>query len=328
MYLIDNFPFGNKTKAYRLTNKQGMQVVLTDFGARIVQILLPVEANGGLRNVSLACQSSTEYVTYAPYVGASIVPVAGRIFTKQGPQVAGQELHLLENGPGYSLHSGPHAANLQIWETTCNLLSNSITFSICLADGYNGFPGPIHLQAVYRLRDDSVLEVCYKARSERTTLFNPTNHVFFNLSGNFQEDVGRHILQVNADKVLLYDSFGRPVTIQPVEDSPFDFRKGKPLSAGLRAVDPQLRLFGGFDHFWYVNDKEHAASVTSPDGKIRLRVATNQNGLVIYTYNNNQPHLAVKHGVFSLECLAAQHQRRLLQPQQSAESWAQYAFDF
>ncbi|WP_449461067.1 aldose epimerase family protein [Streptococcus suis] len=327
MYSIETRQFGQYVRAYRLVNKQGMQVVLTDLGARIVHILLPVEEKGGLRNVSLACSSAEDYITNGPYVGASIVPVAGRLFTKQ-LQIRGQALQLLENGPGYSLNSGPKAANLQIWETNCISATNRIVFSICLADGYNGFPGPISVQASYQLCEDNTLEVHYQANSERPTLFNPTNHVFFNLSGRFQESIGQHRLQVSADRVLAYDRTGKPEKIRWVHNTPFDYRNGRLFDDGLQSHDSQIKLFGGFDHFWYLNNQEKAATVISPDRKIRLRVATNQDGIVIYTYNKNQPHLATKHGAFSLECLASKQQGQLLVPHQTIHSWARYSFEY
>lgn len=327
MYGMEEQAFGQYAKSYRLVNQNGMQVVLTDFGARIVNILLPVEDNGGLRNVSLSCSSAEEYLQFAPYVGASIVPVAGRLFTKQ-IEIGGTALRLIENGPGYSLHSGPSAANLHIWKANCSEKDNAITFSMVLPDGYNGFPGPIEFRAIYHLRKDNVLEVRYQAKSNRLTIFNPTNHAFFNLTGNFHQPIGQHRLQIYADKVQAYESTGRPTQVREVAGTPFDFRQEKYIADSLQASDSQLALFDGFDHFWYINDGSKAARVTSPDGRIRLTVSTNQDGIVMYTYNKPQPRLAVKHGVFSLECLASDHRRQLLQPDKMVESWAYYAFEF
>lgn len=84
-------------------------------------------------------------------------------------------------------------------------------------------------------------------------------------------------------------------------NTPYDFRNGRLFDDGLQSHDLQVKLFGGFDHFWYLNNQEKGATVIS----LRLKVETNQDGIVIYTYNNNQSHLATKHGAFSLECLAS-----------------------
>lgn len=326
MNSIDIQPFGLGSLSYRLQNSKGMQVVLTDFGARIVQILLPVEEDKGLRNVCLSRHSAEEYQE-TPYIGATVAPAAGRLF--QGDiTLYDRVLELTENGPGFSLHSGPKSASMQLWQSECDAKNNSVTFTLTLADNYNGFPGPIQLSASYCLREDNSLYVSYKGRSSQATLFNPTNHVFFNLTGNFMEPIHDHGLQIKADRVQYYTEQGRFDGIHQVSQTPYDYRYEKSFGEGLGQYHPQLELLGGFDNCWLLTCPEKAATVTSPDGKIKLHLSTNQDGVVIYTYNNNNPKLAVKQGAFSLECLASIEESHLLEPEKTVESWTCYRFEY
>ena len=113
--MIEVKDFGAQAKLYCLKNKNGMQVTLTDFGARVVEVLLPVEENGGLRNVSLAAGSDDDYHKTDLYPGSSIVPVAGRISGAQA-EIKGTSYQFTENEPGRTLHGGIDTANEQYWD--------------------------------------------------------------------------------------------------------------------------------------------------------------------------------------------------------------------
>lgn len=127
---------------------------------------------------------------------------------------------------------------------------------------------------------------------------------------------------------MVYDENGKGVGIRQVADSPYDFNRTKRIGQALQEKDEQLALLGGFDNCWILDHAHQAASITSPDGKIGLSVATNQDGLIIYTYNHNNPALAIKQGVFSLECLASIEQSHVIEAQEEGESWTKYTFDY
>ena len=296
--------FGAKAKLYRLENKAGLQVTLTDFGARIVDILVPVEKDGSLRNISLSAQSDTHYLATDAYPGSTIIPVAGRI-SEAKTKIAGKEYHFTENEPNRTLHGGVDTANEQYWQTDLDQEKNRVIFSIELADGFNGFPGNVKVQAMYSLTDENELLVDYQAISDADTIFNPTNHVYFNLTGDFNQSIANHQVQIAANHFAPLGSDNLPTgVLEDVEGTPFDFRNGGTFEQGFSSEHPQNILVKGYDHPWLVDKTGVVAEVRSPDQSVSLRVRTDQDAVVIYTYNFPVEELATFHGAFSMECQA------------------------
>lgn len=300
---IEVGPFGTEqAQLYRLSNDAGMVVTLTNFGARIVDILLPVD--GQLRPVSLAAQSDEDYLEKDAYVGSTVAPVAGRI-SGAATSIKGQTVHFTENEPGRTLHSGYRASNQQYWQACVDEAANQVTFNLLLPDGYNGFPGPVRVTASYALTDENELKIAYQAQSDKDTIFNPTNHVYFNLSGDFSSSVADHLVRIQAEQFVPLGEDNLPLgEFWPVDGTPFDFREFAPLGQGLTGQHPQNQLVNGFDHPWVLQDVEVPVEVVSPDEKVRLLVRTNQAAVVIYTYNHGPTAMADRHTVFSLECQA------------------------
>ena len=229
---IEVGPFGTEqAQLYRLSNDAGMVVTLTNFGARIVDILLPVDDQ--LRPVSLAAQSDEDYLEKDAYVGSTVAPVAGRI-SGAATTIKGQLVHFTENEPGRTLHSGDKASNQQYWQACVDEAANQVSFSLVLPDGYNGFPGPVTVTANYTLTEENELRIAYQANSEKDTIFNPTNHVYFNLSGDFSQTVAEHQLRIQAEQFVPLGEDNLPLgEFWPVHDTPFDFREFAPLGQGL-----------------------------------------------------------------------------------------------
>ncbi|EJZ03960.1 aldose 1-epimerase, interruption-N [Streptococcus agalactiae STIR-CD-17] len=174
--------FGEKLVfLYELKNKNGMKVTLTNFGARIVDIFIPIDEH--LRNISLSATSVEDYYQKDIYVGATVVPVAGRISGAK-THIKGKCYHFTENEPNRTLHSGVDTSVEQYWSTEIEDKENKIIFSLFLPDGKNGFPGNVTVIATYQLTEENELKVNYQAQSDCDTIFNPTNHVYFNLTGD------------------------------------------------------------------------------------------------------------------------------------------------
>ncbi|WP_174854155.1 aldose epimerase family protein [Streptococcus suis] len=302
--MIEVKTFGEKAKLYCLENKNGMQVTLTDFGARVVEVLLPVEENGGLRNVSLAAKSDEDYSKTDLYPGSTIIPVAGRISGAQA-EIKGTSYHFTENEPGRTLHGGIDTANEQYWDVELDHERNQVTFGMVLKDGFNGFPGDVRVKAIYCLTDKNELTVDYQAVSDKDTIFNPTNHIYFNLTGDFQRSVAEHRIKIAANHYAPLEEDNLPTgVLEDVPGTPFDFRDFAPFAQGFDSQYPQNMLVKGYDHPWLLEEVDIPVEVLSPDGKIGLSVKTNQPAVVIYTYNFPVEALACYHGVFSLECQA------------------------
>lgn len=300
--MIEVKEFGKQAKLYYMKNKNGMQVTLTDFGARVVEVLLPVEENSGLRNVSLAAGSDDDYRKTDLYPGSSIVPVAGRISGAQA-EIKGTTYQFTANEPGRTLHGGIDTANEQYWDVALDHEKNQVTFGIVLKDGFNGFPGDVRVEAIYGLTDQNELTVDYRAVSSKDTIFNPTNHIYFNLTGDFQRSVADHEIRIAANRYAPLGEDNLPTgVLEDVTGTPFDFRDGAKFAQGFDSQHPQNILVKGYDHPWLLEQVEVPVEVSSPDGKIKLSVVTNQPSVVIYTYNYPVEALAAYHGAFSLEC--------------------------
>lgn len=302
---MEKFDFGRGSILYRLKNRQGMVLEVTDFGARIVAIKLPLE-NGELRTVTLSAASREDYETNDVYVGASILPVAGRISGAQ-TTIKDQVVHLAENEPGRTLHGGNDTANQHVWKVlSTDEETNQIVFGYELADGFNGFPGKVEVQAIYQLTDDNEVKVSYQARSDKDTIFNPTNHVYFNLAGNPKATIAGHRFTIAAQEFASLGDDNMPTgRLEDVEGTPFDFREGALIDQGLALLHPQNQVVSGYDHPWLLNPLvDYPVEVVSPDERVKLTFKTNQPAVVIYTYNHGPTELAAKHGVFSLECQA------------------------
>lgn len=327
--------FGEKARLYCLRNQNGMEVTVTDFGARIVDILLPVEEGGKLRNVSLSAQSDKHYRDTDLYPGSTILPVAGRISQAQA-EISGTIYHFTENEPGRTLHGGVDTANQQYWEVVLDEEGQKVIFELLLADGFNGFPGNIKVRAIYQLTDQNELKVDYEAVSDKDTLFNPTNHVYFNLTGDFQKSVENHQLKIEADYYAPLGTDNMPTgKLEDVSGTPFDFRTFSPFSQGFDGQHPQNQLVKGYDHPWLLKDVATPVEVISPDDKVKVTVRTNQASVVIYTYNFPVEELATYHGAFSLECQALPNACNiegfgsiLLQKDEAFSSQTVYQFDW
>lgn len=334
MSKIEVSPFGTeKAQLYTLTNARGMQVSLTNFGARLVQIVLPVA--GQMRHVSLAAGSDREYLGKDSYVGSTVAPVAGRI-SGAGTIIKGQMVHFTENEPGRTLHSGNQASNELYWDARVNEAANQVIFSLLIPDGHNGFPGAVTVTATYELTEENELKIRYQARTEKDTIFNPTNHVYFNLSGDFTTSVADHKLKIQAQQFVPLGEDNMPLgEVWSVEGTAFDFREFAPLGQGLDGHDPQTKLVNGFDHPWVLSAEDIPLEVVSPDEKVRLLMRTNQPAVVIYTYNHGPTAMTGRHTVFSLEsqalpnaCNLEQFGSILLEKDQEFESHFSYQFLF
>lgn len=157
---------------------------------------------------------------------------------------------LTENEPGRTLHGGTDTANEQYWETSVEQENNQVTFGITLKDGFNGFPGDVRVLATYRMSDEKELFVEYRAESDKDTIkdtiFNPTNHVYFNLTGDFQQSVGEHQIRIAANRYVPLGEDNLPIgVLEEIIDTPFDFRDFASFSRGFNSLQTQNLLVKG-----------------------------------------------------------------------------------
>ena len=273
---------------YTLKNKNGMEVCITNFGGRIVSVMVP-DKNGNMKDVVLGFDSIADYVNIPSDFGASIGRYANRI--KDGKIVIdGDTIQLPQNNFGHCLHGGPKGWQYQVYEakqidgTKLELVRQS-------PDGDENFPGNVTAKVTYTLTDDNSIDISYEATTDKKTVINMTNHSYFNLSGDAQKPITDHLLYVNADKFTPVDStFMTTGEILDVKGTPMDFTVAKTVGQDIDKYEyDQLKNGNGYDHNWVLNTsgdiKQVAARLTSPVSGITLEVYTDEPGIQVSSGN-------------------------------------------
>lgn len=278
---------GKKTDLFVLTNANGMEVCITNFGGRIVSIMVP-DKNNGMQDVVLGFDSIQDYRRYPTDFGATIGRYANRI--NQGKMtVEGKVYQLPLNNFGHCLHGGPKGFQYQVFDAN-QLDESTLKLTYVSKDGEEGFPGNLTCEVAFHLTDDNAIDISYRATTDQTTVVNMTNHAYFNLNGNPGLSNANHILMIDADAYTPVDStFMTTGEIASVDHTPMDFRTPVAIGARIDADDEQLRNGKGYDHNWVLNTKgditRACASLSSPETGIVLEVYTNEPGIQIYAGN-------------------------------------------
>lgn len=278
---------GKAVKLYVLKNKAGMEVCATNYGGRIVSVMVP-DRNNQWRDVVLGHDSIADYIHIDGNFGALIGRYGNRI--NQGRfTLDGVEYQLPQNNYGHCLHGGPKGFHHSVWNAT---QPNDTTLELTLhsPDGEAGFPGNLDVKVVYTLTSDNALCLQYTATTDKPTVVNLTNHSYFNLSGNAANDVLNDTVQFDANAFTPIDStFMTWGEIRPVEGTPFDFRAGKTVGQDIEADDEQLKNGLGYDHNMVLstggNLSKVACRISNPTSGIVLRVYTTEPGIQFYTGN-------------------------------------------
>ncbi|MFR9166210.1 MAG: aldose epimerase family protein [Dysgonomonas sp.] len=304
---------GKSIDLYVLTNKSGCEVAITNYGARIVSLLVH-DRNNNLTDVVLGHNSTEEYShSEEAYFGAICGRTANRIangkFTLEGKEYT----LAVNNGPN-SLHGGIKGFNAVVWDAVPKD-RQTLELSYLSKDGEEGYPGNLSVKVTYKLTNNNALEIHFEATTDKTTILNLTNHSFFNLSGAGDPYIGDHILQIFADKYLPSDETSIPYgKAEPVKNTPMDFTTPYEIGSRINDKFQQLEFANGYDHT-YVLDKERkddpAVICSSPKTGIELKVYTTEPGIQLYTNNWMSGNFIAKNGkkypARSAVCFEAQH---------------------
>ena len=305
---------GKQAHLYTLTNKNGMEVCITNFGGRIVSIMVP-DKNGKMQDVVLGFDSLADYRNIPSDFGASIGRYANRI--NQGRIVIDDEIiQLPQNNYGHCLHGGPQGWQYQMYSAK-QLDASTLELTHFSPDGDQNFPGNVTAQVLYHLTNDNAIDIQYEATTDKKTVINMTNHSYFNLSGNPAKPATDHILYVNADRYTPVDStFMTTGEIVPVAGTPMDFTQPKPIGKEISNYNfEQLKNGNGYDHNWVLNTQGDintvAVRMNSPVSGIVLEVYTNEPGVQVYTGNFLDGTVKGKKGIIYNQrasvCLETQH---------------------
>lgn len=275
---------------YTITNDQGMTLQISNLGARIVGLKVPV--HGKERNLVLGFPTAEDYLEKDPYIGASIGRVAGRIKDAEA-KIGDLVYHFDQNDHGNTLHGGANSFEVKLWETDIEEKEDEIQvrFTYVSADGENGFPGQLKAVVIYTLNNNNDWIIDYHAETDKETLYNPTNHVYFNLLGDPEKSVKEHVLQLNADKFAVINEHVLPTgELREVAGTPFDFSNplGAALEQGFDTDYEQNRLVGGYDHpfvFTHMQGTKPQGFIQSPDGEVKVELYTDRPAVVVFTMN-------------------------------------------
>lgn len=310
---------GDSTALFVLKNANGMEACITNFGGRIVSLLVP-DRQGKMVDVVLGFDSIQPYTpeVNGTDFGAAIGRYANRI--NQGRfELDGQTYQLPQNNYGHCLHGGGDMGT-RGWQYRVfqadQVNDTTLVLTLTDQDGNNGFPGTVNAKVTYTLGADNDLNIAYEATTDKPTIINMTNHSYFNLSGDGSKSVEDDVLWLNASNFTPVDStFMTSGEIAPVEGTPMDFRTPKTIGRDINTDDVQLHNANGYDHNWVLDTKGDitacAATLENTGNGIRMEVYTDEPGVQVYTGNFLDGTVTGKGGVTypkrAAICLETQH---------------------
>ena len=298
-------------KLYTLKNENGMEVCITNYGARIVSLVVP-DKDGKPTDVVLGFDNIAQYAdtinTPSDY-GSSVGRYANRIKNGQF-LLKGDTVQLRTNDGPNSLHGGGNTGWMhQVYEAE-QIGDSILKLTIVAADGENGFPGKVMAVTTYKLTADNVLDMTWEAETDKPTIINQTNHNYYNLSGDFTQPAYDMVLYVNADNFTPSDKLYIPTgEIKSVEGTPMDFRQPHALGNSINSQFDQIQNATGYDHNYCLNtfkdgkgdDTQVCASLYSAKTGILMEMFTNEPGVQVYSGNfqgvGTDKDIARKHGI-------------------------------
>ena len=310
---ITERPFGNTDgKAiteYTLTNANGMQLSIINYGGTITKLTAP-DKNGKFGDVVLGYDSLSGYLQRGnPYFGALIGRYGNRI-GKATFTLDGQTYNMDKNDGANSLHGGNKGYDKVVW-TAEKQGDNSLKLTYHSKDGEGGYPGNLDVTVVYTLEADNGVKIDYAATTDKATPVNLTNHAYYNLSAGTDSTILNNEIQINADKYTPVDAGLIPTgQLADVKGTPFDFTSSKPIGRDIAQVK------GGYDHNWVLNKKgnnlEKIVTLYHPASGRVMEVSTTEPGVQFYTGNFLNGRLAntkggVKYVKNAALCLETQH---------------------
>ncbi len=282
-------PSGEVVTEFTLTNLQGLEMKVIDYGCTITSLQVP-DRNGVIGDIVLGYDTLEGYLQSDAYLGCVVGRFANRIAHGKF-LLEGKEYTLATNLPPHHLHGGVKNFSKTIW-TAEELISEDgvgVLFTHLSPDGDEGYPGNLQVDVKYFLGDDNTLSFEYHATTDKTTIINLTQHTYFNLNSAETNILG-HTLMIDADHFLPADETMIPTgEKRKVDGTPFDFRNPKIVGRDIDADDSQLIIGHGYDHCFVIRDDvnvmRHAATLDDAQSGRRMEVYTTEPGVQLYTAN-------------------------------------------
>ena len=307
---VDSLRGEKKVALYTLTNGQGMEVCITNFGGRVVSIVVP-DKDGNPTDVVLGYPTAKDYFpeNNKSDFGSSVGRYANRI--KEGKFPLGDQIiQLKTNNYGHMLH-GHDREWMYIPYDAEQPDSSTLILSLVSPDNEGYFPGEVKVTVTMKVTDDNALDISYKGTTDKPTILNMTNHSYFNLSGDGSKPITDHMMQINATNYTPTDNtYMTTGEIVPVEGTCFDFRQPKAIGTDFGTAEAIKAIedgedHTGYDHNWCLDtyadgkgdDTKVCATAWSPVTGIQLDVYTNEPGIQFYSGNFQNGTVVGKKGI-------------------------------
>lgn len=283
-------PDGTPVDLYTLTNKNGVEVKITNYGATITSIKVP-DKSGKFEDVVLGYDNLKGYLDKNPHLGSVAGRYANRIAKGQFT-LNGKTYTLAKNNGENHLHGGPKGFYQVVWTASeaPGVDGTALALHYLSKDGEEGYPGNLDVTVKYSLSNENELKIDYAATTDKDTILNLTNHSYFNLAGAGNGDILGHQLRINAPQITPVDKTMIPTgDVKQVAGTPFDFSKLTPIGARINDQDEQMIIGKGYDHNFVLDIKNSistpAVEVYEPTTGRVMEVFTDQPGVQLYTAN-------------------------------------------
>jgi len=281
---------GKKVTLYTIENSKGMKAEVIDFGANLRALYVP-DKNGNIDDVVLGFDDIAGYQENPSFFGSTIGRNANRI-ANASFCIKDKVYTLAKNDNDHNnLHSDFDTCfNKKMFTAKINEEDNSVTFSVESPAMDQGFPGNLKASVTYRVTENNGLEIEYYAVSDEDTVYNPTNHSYFNLKGHASGNAMGHKLWLNAKSFTPADNESIPTgEIISVAGTPMDFTSPMVIGERINNDYEQLKFGGGYDHNYVLDIRkgklEQAAILMEETTGRRMSVYTDLPGIQFYSGN-------------------------------------------
>lgn len=279
---------GREVSRYTLTNQNGVSASFLDLGAIWSTMLVP-DRNGEMADVLLGHETVADCLVSDGHLGEAVGRnanrIGGAVFTLNE-----KKYELTANDGPNNLHSGMDFYRNRIWAAEYETGVNQVSFTLESPDGDQGYPGNASIRVTYTLTDENEVKIHYEGTCDQDTIFNMTNHAYFNLAGHESGPALSQMVYIDSDAITAVDKVLIPTgEIRKVMGTPMDFSDFKPIGRDIEADYDQLKLGGGYDHNWILNHESGifslaAAAIDEESGR-KMEVYTDLPGVQFYTGN-------------------------------------------
>ena len=286
-----NHPSGDEVQLFTLSNSNGLEAKITNYGATVVSLKTP-DKNGELIDILLGFDNLDGYIGEHPFFGCVVGRYGNRI-AKGKFTLSGEEYTLATNNGPNHLHGGVEGFGKKVWKTEStfqNETGEGVTFSLISPDGEEGYPGTLSMKVTYTLTPNNELDIDYEATTDKATVVNLTNHMYFNLKDGGASDILSHQLMLNADRFTPVDSTLIPTgELAEVAGTAFDFLEYHTIGERIDAEEEQIGIGKGYDHNFVLRGEAGSlsliAKVLEPESGRLMEVYTTEPGVQFYSGN-------------------------------------------